>query len=158
MPRKSKIIFLSSIIVLLGFLREYLFVNINWIHLTKTIARRNAARDEFNFLLDWTVGEIVILKWVLTIIFVALFTSLTWIIIRLAFGNKLYNKITLLVFGALLVISGILYVPYVLAGYPIELYAVIRTLMGLAQSFMPLMLLAIVFKFLPQVSKNEQEL
>lgn len=154
MSAKIKAIILTVVIVLLGFLRGYLFGNINWIYKTLTINRPNGARDEFHFLLEWTPDQILILKWALTFIFFGLFFFLTWLIIKIYFKNKEFNKIVLYSFIGIFAISALLYPIFILAGRSSEVYAVIRTLMGIGQSFMPLMFLWILFKFLPETKSH----
>ena len=157
MARRTKLIILSVVIVLLGFLRDYFFYNINWILKTLTENRPNQALPEFHFLLDWSISKIVITKWILTILFFSIFGTLTFLIIKIGFRSKLCNRITLLVFAGLFCISGLLFVLYKALGSPMNIYAIIRTLMGLGQSFVPLILLSITFKFFPLSSKIDQE-
>ncbi|MFT4600399.1 MAG: hypothetical protein ACI857_000573 [Arenicella sp.] len=149
MKTKIKIISLSFSIVLLGFLREYLFGNINWIYLTLINKRANQARKEFYYLLEWTPNEILIYKWILTFIFLGLFCLITYLIIRIQFQNKIYSKAVILVFAGLLASSGLFYTIGVVFSVQNEIYPIVRTLMGLGQSFMPLMFLFILFKFFP---------
>ena len=155
MSGKIKLLLLVLGIVLLGFGRDYLFMNINWIYLTLTTGRRNQALDEFHFLLQWTPAAINQLKWVLTFLFSGLYLALTWLIIRQCFHNRLYNQISLLSYLALTGLAFGLYLISFLTGLSPNLYGVIRTLMGLVQSFMPLMILYLLFKFLPKQSDQE---
>lgn len=149
MAKKIKVSIQIGLIILLGFLRDYLFYNTNWVYLHLTNGRPNQARKEFDFLLEWSTKEILILKWCLTFLFFSLFAIFTTWIVRSIFEKKEYSKISLFVFLTLLIVSGLLYVIYVCVGSPMSIYAVIRTLMGLGQSFMPLMFLVIIFKFFP---------
>lgn len=152
MSLKVKVISLAILIVLLGFARDYFFMNINWIFMTLTNGRPNQAVDEFHFLLNWTPSEINQLKWILTFIFTGLFFAITYLIIRIQFKNSLFNKITLVAYLLLVSVAlGLYFISYAI-GLSDNLYGVIRTLMGIAQSFMPLMILYILFKYLPQVS------
>ncbi len=157
MSVKFKVLILAISIVLLGFLRDYFFMNINWIFLTLTNGRPNQALNEFHFLLNWTPAEINNLKWLLTFIFSAAFFVLTFTIIRLQFKNQLFNKITIVVYSLILISALSLYFASFLFGMNENLYGVIRTLMGIAQSFMPLMILYILFKFLPALTTPKSE-
>lgn len=132
-------------------------MNINWVYLNLTTGRPNQALDEFHFLLNWTPAEIDTLKWVLTFVFTALFVLLTYLIIRLSFSNHTYNRITLLSYFLLVFFALLLYLISLFTGLPPEFYGVIRTLMGIAQSFMPLMILYILFKFLPELKTAKPE-
>jgi len=153
MSKKSKLVVLTICVILLGFLRDYFFENINWIYLNLTVGRPNQALDEFHFLLNWTPKEINILKWFLTFLFTGLFFAFTFAIIHVAFKNRIYNRITLFTFIGLMGISALLYIPGFFVEMSDSLYGVIRTLMGFAQSFMPLMILYVLFKFLPEQNK-----
>lgn len=154
MSKKIKLILLIVLIILLGFLRDYLFFNINWIYLTLTENRPNQALDEFYFLLEWTPRNINILKWFLTFLFTGLFLLLSVWIIQQFFKNKQFNRITIYAFVGLIGICALLYLIGFVIGLSDNLYGVIRTLMGFAQSFMPLMILYVVFKFLPEQNKS----
>ena len=153
MSKKTKLILLTFLIILLGFLRDYLFDNINWVYMTLMNGRANQARDEFHFLLNWTLREINTLKWILTFLFTGLFLVMTLWIIHVAFKNKIFNRITIASFAGLMAISAILFFVGYIFGQSDNLYGVIRTLMGFAQSFMPLMVLYVLFKFLPEQNK-----
>jgi len=141
-------------VVALGFLRDYLFYNINWIYLTLVNGRANSARTEFYFLLDWKPQEIIQLKWFLTILFYGLFAGLTCFFIYHYFRKKEYLKISVFLYLGIFLLSGILYSLGYITGLNKELYPIIRTLMGVAQSFMPLMVLFVIFKFYPQNESN----
>ncbi|MEX1003064.1 MAG: hypothetical protein WDZ35_13180 [Crocinitomicaceae bacterium] len=154
MQAKVKVGLLATITVLLGFLRGYLFYNINWIYKTLTENRRNSAREEFYFLLEWSPTEILVLKWVLTFFFFFSFMFLTYWVIKAAFQQAVYSKIVIFVYGGIFLLSGFLFVLGYFFGLSSELYGIIRTVMGLAQSFMPLMILFILFKFFPQSEKE----
>ena len=149
MGKRLKLYLLIPSIIVLGFIRDYLFENINWVYLTHTTQRRNQARPEFHFLLDWTPDQILNLKWFGTVLFYLLFLGLTLLIIHLAFKNRTFNFITLGMFAGLFGISGLLYIAGWVSGYGNQLYGAIHTIMMIAQSFVPLMILAILFNFLP---------
>ncbi len=148
MGQKLKTILLSVGIVLVGFLREYLFYNINWIYLTLVNGRRNAAMKEFYFLLEWSPAEINILKTFLTLLFIVIFCVWSMLILRSAFGSKKHDGIILFTFIAIssvaLILAGIGYI----SGTYSSLYGIIRTLIGIAQSFIPVMILGILIRFL----------
>lgn len=154
MSKNLKAILLSIGVVLLGFLRGYLFDNINWVYLTLTNGRMNSARDEFMFLVEWSPAEIMTLKWTLTIAFTLLFFLLTLLTIKIYFANKNFNQTVVFLFAALFCIAGLLFVAGKITGYSNMLYGPIRTIMGLAQSFIPLMILFVLFKFLPQIKSD----
>lgn len=149
MPKKIRTILLCSFIIFLGFFRDYLFENINWIYKTLTEGRKNQARTEFHFFLEWSPNEILWLKWILTILFYGLFFYLTYYTLKITFQNKSYNRITIGLFLTLFGVSGFLYALGFGTDTLGKLYGTIRTLMGMAQSFIPLMILGILYKFTP---------
>jgi hypothetical protein len=148
--KKVSVIILSALTILSGFLREYLFGNINWIYLTLTKGRMNQARDEFQFLMEWSASDIIILKWILTGVFFLLFAFLTFLVIKIQFENKAYSKATIVLFSGILLASGFFYLIGILFSVQGNVYGIFRTLMGLGQSFMPLMFLFVLFKFFPK--------
>lgn len=152
---KNKIITVIgfAFIVLLGFLREYLFVNINWIYKTLTEYRKNSAREEFYFLLEWSPESLNILKFCLTAIFIGLFFLLSWFIIKHHFKNKIYSKITFFAFGTLLFFSLLFQGLNFFIDSP-NLYGIVRTLVGLLQSFVPFIFLFITFLFFNHSDEN----
>ncbi len=154
MNKKLIISLLTILIIGLGFIRGYLFGNINWIYKTLTENRKNQARHEFHSLLEWSPNSILLLKWTLTFLFFGLFWLLTNRIIHFAFKNKNYDRIVSLMYLGMLGVSGLLYLSGLIWGYSLEFYFLVRTVMGMAQSFMPLMILFIIIKFLPQSSSK----
>lgn len=109
----------------------------------------NGARKEFYFLLDWSPTQINVLKFGLTAFFVFAFFFLTYLIIKSSFKNSTFNKITIGSFAALIGFSGLFFIIGKGFGVYSDLYGIIRTLMGLAQSFIPLMILVLLFRFFP---------
>ena len=149
MSKKVKVGIGIILVILLGFLRDYLFYNINWIYLTLVNNRMNQARDEFHFLLSWSPAKINVLKFILTGIFILLFYLITALTLKWLVHLKWNNKILLGVFIIPATIALILAGIGKLTGSYTELYGAIHSLMTFIQSFLPLMLLALVFLFLP---------
>ncbi|MGB1104257.1 MAG: hypothetical protein ACPG21_11590 [Crocinitomicaceae bacterium] len=149
MTRKTSLIIGAITVILIGFLRDYLFYNINWIYLTLVNGRMNAARDEFHFLLEWTPHQINILKFVLTGVFILLFFLTTFITLRNAFKNKKNNRIIIATFLIPGLIALLLAAVGKLSGFYEELYGAIHALTTFIQSFIPIIVLGLVFSFLP---------
>lgn len=151
MKNKKIVIFLVILIILSGFGREFVMKNINWVIKYLTEGGSYWAQSIFDPLLNWSLKELVFLKWVLTIVFTGYFYGLTISIIYFAFPeNKLYLKMTTFTYLLLLFVSFILVVYGVQINDLHALHPIIRNLMGVAQSFLPLMVLFLLFKFLPQ--------
>ena len=82
------------------------------------------------------------------------FFGLTYVLIKsLHPKNRVFHKITLAVYALIVLVSGVVFVIGSLTGYSAELYPTVRTLMGVAQSFIPMMALYLLFKFMP--NKND---
>ena len=129
MSKKVKLTILTAGIVLLGFLRFYVFYNINWILKTLTEGRRNSARQEFYFLLEWAPSSILTLKWILTILFSLFFLGMTLLIINTVFKSRENNRLVIIAYAVLILISAIFYGIGYLFGFSQDIYGVIRTIM-----------------------------
>ena len=151
---KGLIVFLIVLIILSGFGREYVMKNINWVVKYLTQGGGFWAQSMFKPLLNWSLKELTFLKWGLTILFTLYFYALTFTLVKLIFNTKYYLKLTTLTFIAIFLISFVVYV----FGYMINdvqiVYPTVRNLMGLLQSFIPFMVLYLVFKFMPQKKHN----
>ena len=152
--KKRIIIFLVICIILSGFGREYMMKNINWVVKYLTHGGGFWAQSMFKPLLSWSLKELTILKWGLTLLFTLYFYALTFALVKLIFNNKYYSKLTTLTFITIFLISFVVYV----FGYLINdiqvIYPTVRNLMGLLQSFIPFMVLYLLFKFIPQKKHN----
>ncbi len=153
MKRKLLIFILSFALFLSGFLREYIMVNINWVVKHLWYGGPNYAQKEFHFLTKWSVNDIFLLKWILTIFFFSYFFALSYSLTRLLFKDKKeYGKILILVYLGMFIFSGILFLIGYLMNFSQQMYPTIRSIMGAGQSFIPFLILFLLFKFLPQKS------
>ncbi len=151
MNSRKKVIFLVVLIMVSGFGREFIMKNINWVIKYLTQGGGYWSQKMFDPLLSWSLGELEVLKWVLTIAFTIYFYSLTRLTIKLIFpNNKYFLSITTISFLSLVSISFLLTIIAWLSDCLAIFYPIIRNLMGIAQSFVPLMVLYLIFKFLPQ--------
>lgn len=141
---KRRLLWLLPAIVLVaatGFIREFLFVNINE-QISHVFYKSDFSKmsDTLWFLSSWSYDQLYYLKWTLTLVFAAIYllesALLLWILFRSVFLKELA-----LLFGVLFVISGILYIGYGLIGQGEDGYLLARFFMGLAQSPVPLMLM-----------------
>ena len=154
---KFKIRLFLIVIILSGFGREYIMVNINWIKKHLTQGAPNYSQDFFSPLLKWKPQDIENLKWMLTILFTVYFFVFTYYLLKLIFPeNKQYHRIIVIAYLMIIFISSFVYFIGVATGTSNEVYATVRTLMGIGQSFIPLMVLYLLFKFIPELSKKKQ--
>ena len=150
MSKRTKLIILSITILLLGFLRDYLFMNTNEAFGVVQSNLTFHGRDEFEFMLDWSIQTFVIVKWIGSAVFFGLFALFTWLIVKIAFDNPIYSRISVFLYLGLLAISGVLFAIGSLAGWTQGLYGILHTIVMFAQSFTPLIILVLLFRFFPK--------
>ncbi|MFK8046609.1 MAG: XrtX-associated membrane protein [Crocinitomicaceae bacterium] len=148
-----KILFSFAFVVLLaaGFIRDFFMLNVNHVlyHLTKGFP--NVSPDSFHFLEQWSIPQIMTLKWFLTIIFFLFFWLVSYAVLKLYFiekGQKV-NVISYIYMG-LFAIAGILYVVGYLFGLSKSMYHIVRTLTGLTHTFLPAMVAFLFLRYFPQ--------
>ncbi len=151
MSKKIKIGVLVTIIVLSGFGRDYIMVNINWIIKHLTLGAPNYAQTFFNPLLNWKISNLILLKWVLTLIFTMYFFSLTYFSVKLIFKtNSIALQYVKGFYFLLIFTSIVLYGVGYMFNIQQAIYPTVRTLMGVLQSFIPLMLIYLFIRFFPK--------
>lgn len=151
MSKKIKIGIIVAVIILSGFGRDYIMVNINWIIKHLTLGAPNYAQTFFNPLLNWKVSDLMLLKWVLTLVFTLYFFSLTYFSIKLIFKTSSIGVQYVKGFYLLLIfISFVLYGVGYMFNVQQAIYPTVRTLMGVLQSFIPLMLIYLFIRFFPE--------
>ncbi len=148
MSKKVKIALLLILIILSGFGRDYIMVNINWIIKHLTLGAPNYAQSFFNPLLHWSHSKLILLKWGLTFVFTTYFFVLTYYTIQLIFNNdKVFLNYVKGFYMILIIIAAIIYgLGYIFNSVDL-VYTSTRTIMGVLQSFVPLMMLYLIFKF-----------
>jgi len=125
---KRKKIFVIALLIaaiLLGFLREYIFVSIN--HVIESGGNAN--------------GNLSILKWVLTFLFTLLYFALTCGFLFMLFREKKHIRLAVFVYAVLVGVSFIAAVTGFLIASFDSVYPFIRTVMGIAQSPIVMMVL-----------------
>jgi hypothetical protein len=146
---RSAIIVVIVVALLSGFLRQYVMVNINWVLKHLTLGAPNYSQSEFSFLLSWSPKEINFLKWGLTVMWSFYFFGITCLGVRYIFPNRSdLLKVTYRGYSGLIAIAGMIYVVGYLSSGVVNVYDAVRALMGIAQSFIPLMVFYLVFKFM----------
>lgn len=143
-------LFLVLLLILSGFGRDYIMVNINWVIKHLTLGAPNYAQNFFQPLSSWNVSSLMFLKWVLTAVFTMYFYVLTYFLIKLIFEKKSYLKYVKNTYVLLISISGLIFVFGFIIKDSVHIYPAVRTLMGIAQSFIPFMILYLLLKFLPK--------
>jgi len=149
--KKTSIFFLLLLLIFSGFGRDYIMVNINWVIKHLTLGAPNYAQEFFNPLLKWKTSNLLVLKWGLTIVFSTYFFFITYNLIRLIFNKSVYLSYTKYAYVLMVGVSATLYVLSYFIGVLDYLYPAIRTIMGVVQSFIPFMVLFLMFKFIPKL-------
>jgi hypothetical protein len=150
MTKKAKLILLVTLIVISGFFREFVMININWIIKHLTQGNPNFAQPIFNPLLNWDVSNLILLKWLLTMFFTVYFFSLTYVIIKQKFQNKIYTNYVIMFYLALIIGAAIIYGLGFVTNSSQNVYTSTRNLIGIAQSFIPLMIVYLIIKYFPK--------
>lgn len=150
---KPKFAFVILLLLLLasGFIRDFFMININHVlnHLVK--GYENFAYSSFYFLEKWTVKEIMILKWGLTIFFSIYFGLLSYFTLASYFQEtKRVLRSISAVFIGLIGIAGLLFLVGKMSGIDKSMYHVVRTLTGLTHSFLPAMVVFLYLKYFPE--------
>ena len=150
---KQKASFVGLVILLVssGFIKDFCMLNIN--HVLKFLQNgiNDYAYPSFFFLEKWTVREILILKWVLTIFFFFYFWLVSYGVLYSYFNPKGKRIKTIsYVYIALFSLAGLFYTTGFIIGIDKSMYHVVRTLTGLTHSFMPAMIVFLYLKYFPE--------
>ena len=125
MKKKIVITLLAAVIIALGFLREHIFISINY---------AIESGQDGN-------GELSILKWPLTFFFSIIYLALTCALIHVFFRTKKYTWISAFLFGAIFIIAFTAGISSYLFSSFDKSYLFIRAIMGIAQSPVPAIIL-----------------
>ena len=134
------------LIIYLGFLRDSIFININYIidqiYYNSEIVYYHSM---YEFLVPLGVGGLMKLKWILTFVFALANFALSYGILKNLFINS-RSSISLLSWGYvfLFILSGLLFLLGKLIGDGELGYTLSRRFMGVLQSPVPLMVVAAV--------------
>lgn len=140
--KKLKVFLISITLFFIGYLREFIFLNLN--HHIKTIEYNQKIEKypwPIDFFTELDLNSAQTYKWFFTIFFTLVFLGLTLLIIQLFFRNSSYLKFVLIFFGIFFLASFIIYSGGLLLGEKEMGYIVSRRIMGYVQSPVILMLL-----------------
>lgn len=130
-----------ALIAATGFFREFMFVNINeqlsFLYYGSDVSYMS---PRLAFLSTWSYDNLYYLKWILTLVFSAVFLLESALLAKVLFASY-HLKELLFIYVLLLSISVVLYLPFFLAGNGEQGYILARFFMGIAQSPLPAMLL-----------------
>jgi hypothetical protein len=146
--RKYLILVLIIILILfLGYYRDFVFKTINAIIQATSLQVPYAAPASLAFLLNYTMGELLMIKWALTLVFTMLYFVVALFTVHITFHNKKFNRITIGAYVVIMLLSAIITATgKLLPGISEKTYEFSRYLMGMAQSPIILMILIPTFK------------
>lgn len=137
---------LIACLLILGFVRDFVFVNINYaLGYVSSKSTEFWGHSSMDFLCNYGVNGLNTSKWVLTAAFTLLFLLLSLMIIRMIYNNRQFLKWFMLLYAIIFTVAGILYVFGWVVGHAEIGYTLSRVFIGFLQSPFPLML------FLPSV-------
>ena len=129
-------------LIALGFLRDFVFVNINYyLKYLSGYTTKNHAHYFTQFLEPFSYQTIYKGKFILTVAFTLVYLLITQLIIHLLYQNKKFRTYTNLTFSIIFVLALFLYGLSQFCGFPQLGYVLSRRLMGFVQSPIVLMLL-----------------
>ena len=143
---KAIAVVLVILIVYLGFVRDFIFININYI-IDELYFNRDVEQYHsiYSFLIPLGVSGLMKLKWFLTFLFMVLNLGLSYFILKFLFSEA-KKPIRLLFYGylGLFLISALFFVGGKLLSFSELGYTLSRRFMGVLQSPVPLMVVATV--------------
>ena len=103
MPKWVGGLLLLLVAILLGAAREFLFINLNYvIDFVANHREVSYAHSAFRALVNgWSLSSLVLLKWLLALVFIAVMLGLSIAMARVLFGDHRYRKIILIGFIAI---------------------------------------------------------
>lgn len=145
MKKRNRIIIILLFVawvVFLGFLREYLFVNINYnIEFLSGNRVYNYADSAFQFMSEYSISTLYTLKWVGTLLFFLLYWLSGILFIKILYNQKKFMLIYTIIYLAIFTFAGLAYAGGLIFSEPGEGYSLARKIMGWGQSPIPLMFL-----------------
>jgi|JI10StandDraft_1071094.scaffolds.fasta_scaffold06624_6 hypothetical protein len=96
---------------------------------------------KIDFLLSLNHGQLVMLKWIATLVFIVVFMFINASIITWFTEDKLYFKRTLWMYAGFFMLALLIYMAGKFTGTSLQAYGVSREIVGGLQSLVPLMIL-----------------
>lgn len=153
--KKIILIILIALIVVTGFLRDFLFVNINGqIFISHYNSEQIGVSTYLRCIWGKSVNELENIKWILTLGFTIIYFCYSAVIVFVIFKQLLYIYLTGYVFLSVIIISGItIFLGKLLPEYYQNTYEISRFLMGMVQSPVVLMILIPIFLLMRDAKK-----
>jgi hypothetical protein len=146
----KKLVYLLSIVCIIlftGYYRDSVFKNINALIKAKDFDMDYSMPGSLHFLQNYNYDTLLNVKWLLTFLFSAIYFLITFVTVKVLFGNKKYGMLTFIAYLAVVSISILLiFTGYIFPALSEKMYEFARYLMGMAQSPIILMVLIPAFK------------
>lgn len=138
---------LLIVMILAVFVRENIFLEVN------AILNGYEYNKAYFYFFDESLSklstiQLIQLKWLLSFLFMAFVATCTFSIIKLWFKNVRYNRLVLFVYSALVSAALVCFVILKLFNIYNDYYFILRKILGLAHSPIPLFLFFALFYFL----------
>lgn len=151
--KKKGAILLGFILLLLTLLRENVFLEING------VLNQTGYNKAYFYLLDplisnLSIAQLVLLKWILTIGFILLISSLTVLIIKWWFNQTNYTSTTIKIILLLFIVSGVVTIMLWLSGLFNHYYIILRKMVGFLSSPIPLFLFFVMYLYLSSIRES----
>ena len=148
------IISLIILLIFLGFLRLYFFVNINNQLKENLNSPIFLYPNRIDFIADFSNHQLMVLKWSLTVLFTLIYLLVSCYAVKFFWGDRNFVKITIAVYLFLVLASFVAMTIGYLFGSDEKAYTFSRYLMGIAQSPLVLMILIPAFYLINTDKKN----
>ncbi len=155
MIKKILIAFLFlTVIIGLGFLREFIFVNTNSILYSKFYNENYPMHPFFNFFKDKSYNFIYISKWVFTLLFILMYFYAQVLTAKFLLKENILRKWFFFFYLFLVILSVITFAVGWLAGNINQGYTFSRLFLGILQSPLPIMFLLPVYYFTKKMNQS----
>ncbi|MBI3511378.1 MAG: hypothetical protein HY064_11995 [Bacteroidetes bacterium] len=133
--------------IVTGFLREFIFVNINeQSRVTYYHDADSHVSPSLHFLSGWSYAALYYSKWLLTVLFAIVFALLAAITVKTIFNEREKIRITLISYGIIFILGSLFYLAGSLTGMIDSTYNIARFLAGLTET--PALLVILIASFL----------
>ncbi len=139
---------LFTLIYLLGYIRETSFLVINSVLRNYSFPYNSAYVSPPTYILEMSNGELIILKWALTLIFSLLFLGITLLTVHLYFKSKKFNRVIFYIYSLIITLSFVIYLFGVITGLKENCYTISRFIIGLVQYPILSLILFALFYFI----------
>lgn len=143
-----------GVLIVLGFLREFIFVNTNSILYSKFYNENYPIHSFFNFFKSKSYNFIYISKWFLTFLFILMYFYAQVLTTKFLLKDNILRKWFFFFYLFLVILSVITFAVGWLAGNLNQGYIFSRLFLGILQSPLPIMFLLPVYYFTKKLNQH----